>query len=42
MADSSDHMLKLMDQAVKKSKETARLQTIEVLKKLEAAKIELE
>ena len=42
MADSSDYMLKIMDQAVKKSKETARLQTIDVMKQLQAATIKLE
>lgn len=42
MADSSDYMLKVMDQAVKKSKENARLQTIDVMKQLQAATIKLE
>lgn len=42
MADSSDYMLKIMDQAVKKSKENARLQTISVMKQLQAATIKLE
>ena len=42
MADSSDHMLKVMDQAVKKSKENARLDTINVMKELQAATIKLE
>ena len=42
MADSSDHMLKLIDQAVKKSKEQARLSTIEIMKQLKAATIKLE
>lgn len=42
MADSSDYMLKIMDQAVKKSKENARLQTIDVMKQLQAATIKLE
>lgn len=42
MADSSDYMLKIMDQAVKKSKENARLDTIDVLKQLQAATIKLE
>ena len=42
MADSSDYMLKVMDQAVKKSKENARLETINVMKDLQAATIELE
>lgn len=42
MADSSDYMLKVVDQAVKKSKENARLETINVLKQLQAATIRLE
>lgn len=42
MADSSNYMLKIMDQAVKKSKENARLQTIDVMKHLQAATIKLE
>lgn len=42
MADSSDYMLKVMDQAVKKSKENARLETINVMKELQAATIRLE
>nr|DAG94161.1 MAG TPA: hypothetical protein [Crassvirales sp.] len=42
MADSSDYMLKVMDQAVKKSKEQARLKTIEVQKELQAVTIKLE
>ena len=42
MADSSDYMLKVMDQAVKKSKEQARLRTIDVVKQLQAATIKLE
>lgn len=42
MADSSDYMLKVMDQAVKKSKENARLQTIDVMKQLQTAAIKLE
>lgn len=42
MADSSDYMLKVMDQAVKKSKENARLETINILKQLQAATIRLE
>lgn len=42
MADSSSIMLKVMDQAVKKSKENARLQTIDVMKQLQAATIKLE
>ena len=42
MADSSDYMLKIMDQAVKRSKENARLDTITVMKELQAAGIKLE
>ena len=42
MADSSDYMLKVMDQAVKKSKEQARSRTIDVMKQLQAATIKLE
>ena len=42
MADSSDYMLKIMDQAVKKSKEQARLKTIDIQKELQAATIKLE
>lgn len=42
MADSSDIILKVIDRAVKESKERARLSTIEVMKKLQAATIELE
>ena len=42
MADSSDYMLKIMDQVVKKSKEQARLRTIDVMKQLQAATIKLE
>lgn len=42
MADSSDYMLKVMDQAIKKSKEQARLRTIDVMKQLQAATIKLE
>ena len=42
MADSSNYMLKIIDQAVKKSKENARLQTIDVMKQLQAAAIKLE
>lgn len=42
MADSSDYMLKVMDQSVKKSKEQARLRTIDVSKQLQAATIKLE
>lgn len=42
MADSSDPILRIMDQAVKKSKENARLSTIDTMKKLQAATIKLE
>lgn len=42
MADSSSYVLKIFDQAVKTSKENARLKTIEVEKKLAAATIQLE
>lgn len=42
MADSSSYILKVMDQAVKQSKERGRLRTIEYRRKLEAAGIKLE
>ena len=42
MADSSDYMLKILDQAVKKAKFRARLRTIELSKKIKAVGIELE
>lgn len=42
MADSSDYIIKILDQAVKKSKENARLRTIEDMKELQAAHIRLE
>ena len=42
MANSSDYMLKVIDQAVKKSKEQARLRTIDVMKELQAATVKLE
>lgn len=42
MADSSDYVLKVMDQAVKRGKERARLRTIDVMKELQAAGIKLE
>lgn len=42
MADSSDYMLKLFDQAVKKSKETARQKTIELSKELIALGVKAE
>lgn len=42
MADSSSFILKILDQAVKKSKERARLSTIDVNKRLGAATLLLE
>ena len=42
MADSSSYMLKVMDQAVKQSKERGRLRTIGFRRRLEAAGIKLE
>ena len=42
MADSSSYMLKIMDQAVKKSKENARFDTITISKQLAAATLQLE
>lgn len=42
MADSSDYLLKIFDQVVKQRKENARLDTIDIKKKLEAATIKLE
>ena len=42
MADSSSYILKVMDQAVKQSKERGRLRTIGFRKRLEAAGIKLE
>lgn len=42
MADSSDYMLKVMDQAVKKSKETARLDTIDLIKQVQAIAMKFE
>lgn len=42
MADSSDPILRIMDQATKKVKESARLRTIDVIKEIQAATIELE
>lgn len=42
MADSSAYILKIMDQAVKKAKENARLNTIDMKKKLMEAGIKLE
>lgn len=42
MADSSDYILKIMDQAVKRSKNTARLRTVDIMKKLQEAHMKLE
>ena len=42
MADSSAYILKIFDQAVKKSKETGRLRVIDVSKQIQAATIKLE
>lgn len=42
MADSSNYTIKVMDQAIKKSKDSARLRTIEDKKKIQAAAIKLE
>lgn len=42
MADSSDPILKLFDKAVKRSKENARLRTLEIQKELTALTLELE
>lgn len=42
MADSSSYMLKIMDQAVKKAREEARLSTIGIMKQIQAATIKLE
>lgn len=41
-ANSTDYMLKVLDQAVKKSKNKARLDTIKIKKDIEAATIKLE
>lgn len=41
MADSPDHLLRVMDQSVKKSKEMARLRTLEIKKRIEAAGLKL-
>lgn len=41
-ADSSDYMIKLIDQAVKKSKERARHRTLELIKKIAALQVKLE
>lgn len=42
MADSSDQMLRIMDQAVKKSKENARIKTLDIKKQIESATLKLE
>ena len=42
MADSSDPMLRVIDKAVKKSKENARLSTIDLKHKIESATLKLE
>lgn len=42
MADSSSYMIKVFDQAIKKSKENARLRTIDTRRRLEAAGMKLE
>jgi hypothetical protein len=42
MADTNDYMLKVMDDAVKKSKGLARLRTIELMKELQKIQIEAE
>ena len=42
MADSSAYILKIFDQAVKKSKETGRLRVIDISKQIQAATIKLE
>lgn len=42
MADSSDYILKIIDQAVKMSKEKARLSTVELSHEIKAATLELE
>lgn len=42
MADSSSYILKIMDQAVKKTKTNARLRTIQTIKRIQAAGIKLE
>lgn len=42
MADSSDYILKAMDQALKKSKENSRLRTLKTMKEIQAAGIKLE
>lgn len=42
MADSSDFILKVIDQATKTAKENARLSTINIMKELQAANIRLE
>lgn len=42
MADSSDTMNKIMDQAVKKAKNNARLRTVDLSKQIQAAGLKLE
>lgn len=42
MADSSDTLLQLFDSAVKKQKDIARLETIDLLKEIESLRIEAE
>lgn len=42
MADSSDIILRVVDQAVKRSKENARTETLNIMKQLQAATIKLE
>lgn len=42
MADSSDYMIKIIDQAIKKSKDRARLDTIDIIKQLQYETLKLE
>lgn len=42
MADSSDYMIKILDQAVKRSKNKARLETIDIIKQLQYETSKLE
>lgn len=42
MADSSDYMIKILDQAIKDSKDNARLKTIDIMKELQSAHMKLE
>src|SRR5699024_6707259 len=42
MADSSDIILRVVDQAVKRSKENARTETLNIMKQLQAATVKLE